>query len=231
MPHVTGHSGDGSAEYADHEVQVIYFQGTTEDVPNGEDAGFDEVIEYEPVSERGLDSDELAELVGFRGHFNLRHGLRDDGTQVNRPNEFFAEVGLGINLSLQEFAEQSNQNNGGERILTTPESSLDKDNYAEPGVLDSWSGSSNAQFYDDQLVDTAAALGGGSAAQPQHEREMFFPDKLGSGPYVDRTDDITVHAEMNAGNIQGTQAIIEGSYIMYWNVQEMPEGRASFARP
>jgi len=221
-------------EYADYEVQVVYFQITLLPVdPDGQaSVDVDRVFEYEPVSDRGLDSDELAELVGWRRSFNIRTSGEADAEQEFNGNAF-GEVGLGINLSIQEFAEQSNANNGGTRI-DFDDSQIgvlagSVNNYAEPGVLDSTTVQITSGFQATDVDNVGYAGGAGSGSQTT-EDSMFYRDKLGSGPYVDRTDDITIHGEAAKQDIAG-EVVLEGHYLLYWDVQEMPEGRASFARP
>lgn len=225
--------GDSGEEYADHEVQVVYTQNQATGTSSNPDQEQDEVIEFEPVSDRGLDSDELAELVGFYRQVAVIAANEADNAQ-SFVASLTGEVGMGINLSLGEFAEQSNSTGpgNGERVREFSNGYIDKNNYSEPGVLDSVRLSPTNGFIagdGDPLLGSGAGAGGGGS-NVQADREMFFPDKLGSGPFVDRTDDITVHTECEFADFVGTLNV-EVAYILYWRVHEMPEGRASFARP
>lgn len=220
MPHVAGH--DGAEEYADHEVQVIHGRIGTDGV--GVDGEVDEVLEYEPVSDRGLDSDELAELVAMYRSVTLVVTDEQADTQTE-VGQALLEYGLGINLSEQEFAEQSGPQQGGTE-LNVDTGQVAVNNYAEPGVLDTINEVSvraGAAPTTDQDIDT-----GGNGQE--FARFMNFADAFGSGPYVDRTDDITAHFEVGHDNLSGSTAAYF-STILYWSVEEMPEGRASFARP
>lgn len=212
--------GAGGAEYADHEVQVIFGKVVQENVDGGEN---DTVIQFEPVSDRGLDSDELAELVGWRRNITAKIVQEDEASQTF-VGDGQIEVGLGINLTEGEFAEQSGRNFGAREIQATADQTIVANNYSEPGVLDTHASSPTTGF----ISGTEGA--GGSGTNVTDTESQFYPDYLGSGPYVDRTDDITLHLEAQSVSVVG-RIILEAHYILYWNVEEMPEGRASFARP
>ena len=198
-----GDSGD--VEYADHEVQALNFQVSTD----GTVAAFEQQFETSPVSERGIDSDELAELVAMYRYVSLQtQGPQDQTSQ----DTLSGEVNLGINTTGEEEAltdlganatiEEVEQNGATARL-----GGLD-----DPGVLD---GASINGF-------VATHVG-------QSERFLDFQDTFGSGPYVDKTDDLVVQGEIAT---DGTDRVkIEVVYLLYWSVEQMPEGRASFARP
>jgi len=226
---------NGAAEYADHEVQVL---GKKVNVSSDLGEGFDEtqnvnegetIFEFQPVSDRGLDSDELAELVGFYRVVKTRiqgAGANDVNSEAN------AEGSLGINLGFGDLPNRTVTN--GEDVTDSSELSGDEIigrvgalNLNEPGVLDTWAQSTNVGF-----SDPASGVGGSSQNSTPNERQMFFPDTLGSGPYVDRTDDMTLQLELEIADFTIDVAYeIEVTYILYWEIHEMPEGRASFARP
>lgn len=227
----------GSTEYADHEVQVI----TNQMSGNGSGANDSSetatlLDQLEPVSNRGLDSDELAELVAmYRVHFLDTDGVvRNNQTEAGQVD---SESAIGINLSEDEFPTQANANNAtsAERRLIENQNDLVGNprgaNYSEPGALDFTRAQTTTGFYE--LIegpDTSGPQGSAGAGGVTKERFIDFRTIFGSGPYVDRTDDVSVFAELQATNVVG-EPTVESGYILYWNVEEMPEGRASFARP
>lgn len=223
-PHMAA-GGTEHEEYADHEVQVIYSRAVAGG-GTGANANIDHFPQYEPVSDRGLDSDELAELVGMKRVASVYIQAEDAQSQTELGRTTM-EVGLGINLSENEFAEQSAAGAGGQKDPDYDGVGLVAvNNYAEPGVLDSITPTSISAGAEPSTADTITA---GSAGQTL-ERETYFADALGSGPFVDRTDDLVIHIENEKENLTAA-AIVEVAYILYWRVHEMPEGRASFARP
>jgi len=219
----------GSTEYADHEVQII--TGQTDFTGSGGTEQVEVLDQLEPLSNRGLDSDELAELVYMRRH---SAAYIDKVTEENQtsPGELYCEHSLGINLSGPEIPPNANANNPTSEQRTTVEGSPSNvtptnvrgANYSEPGVIDFGTVIATSGY------DEAAGGAGAGASAMAKTRELNFRQAFGSGPYVDRTDDITVFAEMNSEQ-NVADVSLEMTYALYWNVEEMPEGRASFARP
>jgi hypothetical protein len=224
-------SGSGEVEYADHEVQVITNQliadGTGADQP-AESAAF--LDQLEPVSNRGLDSDELAELVAIYRHdfIDIDRQQLEDQTELG---ELTGESAIGINLSQEEVPLQANVNNAtssDRRIIENDNNIAIVNrgaNYSEPGTLDYAKQGLMAAVGDDVEGEVAPGVGANDT-----ERFINFRDEFGSGPYVDRTDDITVFGELGLTNVTAI-ATLETTYTLYWQVEEMPQGRASFARP
>jgi hypothetical protein len=219
---------NGAAEYADHEVQVIGV-----DFIDAETGGETEVLEqFNPVSSRGLDSDELAELVGVYRTVSAEIRQTSGGGIDENPGTASYECELGINLTNSEFPGQSFNNSptaetvvDGSPISDGTGRKVRKVNYDEPGVLDTAYLNSVAPFRN-----PADGTGGGGDNEQGSERMIDFRSLLGTGPFVDKTDDIVIHAE---GNYQSLEALsfLNANYVLYWDVQEMPEGRASFSRP
>lgn len=228
MPHMAADTGD--VQYADHDVQVI-----TNQVSVNGSGGSDSITmldQLNPVSNRGLDSDELAELVAmYRFHYvDIDDEIAED---QNNPGAMDSESALGINLSEPEVPNQANANNAtaeDRRVIEATDETIINNvrgsNYDEPGALDFTRLQTTSGF-----VVTATDNGSGSGAGSKtSERFVNFRDAFGSGPYVDQTDDITVFIEASPNQLDA-QGAVETGYTLYWNVQEMPEGRASFARP
>lgn len=204
MPQIAGH--DGEVEYADHEVQTIGVQslnkGTSE---------LEELVQAEPVSERGIDNDELAELVAMR-----RIGtVQFQGAQAGE-SPVLAEAGFGLNLTGdQENPTQLPTSNLLVETAESPEARTVLGELDDPGVLDTFH------------YGAVPPQSGGTAL----ERFVDLRETFGSGPYVDATDDLSFYLETEAASPDGDEFKLELVYQLYWNVEEMPEGRASFSRP
>jgi len=217
----------GGVEYADHEFQVI-----TNQLQIGATAGEDNEAEIldllDPVSSRGIDNDELAELVTMYRTFDMVD-LTADATQTEI-GHVEAEAGIGINLGQNEHPTQAAgtgpTNEERNLVVDSPNVTQNQgSNYSEPGALDATSG-----YIDVGFNEVADGTGGPGSGGVVNERFIDFRDVYGSGPYVDATDDISVNLELECFNYNGT-ATVESTYILAWNISEMPEGRASFARP
>lgn len=220
-------------EYADHEVQVLAVRFIK--TGDGSDVLIEPTIEFEPVSERGIDSDELAQLVGWKRHATV--GTFETGeSDQSFVGEIQTEVDFGINLTKSEAAGSLTGANaasptviegddiGGETTGDIDAARYYRANQSEPGQLDHFLGYAGPGFIDDE--ETA----GGGGYSTSQDMTMWYPEKLGSGPYVDRTDDLVMLPEWEVDDVSG-RAEFEITYILYWAVEEMPEGRASFARP
>lgn len=196
-------------EYADHDVQALSFQITTPG--SAQDNEF--ILTTEPVQERGIDNDELAELVAM--YRTVRLTPSDEQTASNVTAQGISgEANFGINNDQKS-----------EQLTDLP--------------------ANNTLILEDGPVDGFGAIGGStdpgildgvglagfetSSSGPTAERFMNFKHELGSGPYVDRTDDLVFAGEVNSRTEDNL--ILEYSVILYWNTTEMPEGRPSFARP
>jgi len=207
MPHMDSGPGMGDVEYSDHEVQAIGINAQSEESGNTV-ATFD----IEPVSQRGIDSDELAELVGFYRYASLV----PQGTSTNSGNAFNGDLSFGINTidESEQFADASTRaeienvprDDGGAGEIRIGE--ID-----DPGVLDG----------------TSVNLRNGTSGIPTTERTVNFHEMLGTGPFVDRTDELAFTVELGAADNDTVR--LEAGYILYWNVHEMEGGRSAFARP
>jgi hypothetical protein len=225
----------GDVEYADHEVQVLGKKiNVSDDLGDGLTplAGSQEgetIIEFNPVSDRGIDSDELAELVGFYRLVKTR--IQGAGSNATN-SEANCEGVLGINLTFGDLPNRVVTN--GTVVNDSPDLQVDQIlgrigaiNLDEPGVIDMFAQGANVGF--GTSPDNA---GGASQITSPSERTFFYGDKLGSGPYVDQTDEMTLALEIELADFTADVDVeVEVNYILYWNVHEMPEGRASFARP
>jgi hypothetical protein len=149
----------------------------------------------------------------------------------SEPGSVTGEFDLAINATQGELLGQANANNpnsetfgaGDFKDTIGPGNELEFTNYNEPGVLDVVDHSANAGFVD-------SGAGGGGSDSDFTEREINFQQNFGTGPYVDRTDDLVLHSEINK-NDTVSQIRQRGYLIMYWNVETVEGGRGAFARP
>lgn len=204
MPHIAGHD-PGDVEYADHEVQALGANVTINATGNTF-----EKVDLEPVSERGIDSDEVAELVAMYRTATLTPQGGQDQTSGDSINAEFS-FGINTNADSELLADASSQ--------ATIETSVGSDGELRVGEIS-----------DPGVIDTVGLSGStGNSYGSTVERFVNFQETLGTGPFVDKTDDLVLAGEIAqtaSDNVKG-----EYSVIMYWNVHEMPEGRASFSRP
>jgi len=216
----------GGTEYADHEVQVLTLRGANGADDQSNQGELDEIKNFEPVSERGIDSDELGELVAMFRTASIN--LRDfTGLSTDEVGSVHVEGDLGANLQDGELPSQVTNN-------PTAESDPTKDllyttgNYSEPGVFDTFKLSAEPAFAD----VTNGIAGTGDQSGSHSERFINFRDNFGTGPFLDRTDDLSGHIEVEFNNFQTDATLdVEIKYFLYWAVEEMPECRASFSRP
>lgn len=168
----------------------------------GSNTNEDVFLTFEPLGKfNGLDPDEVAELVYYERSLNYGAGA--------------FEFGLGFNLSEDEFAEQAANNNPtGNDVRSEFDSLQATANYTEAGLIDF--------FSDDQSINN------GSSDNPERV-EYYFPDMFGSGPYIDQTDDISIHYEPS--NNTGSTASVGVQIRMVWKVTKVEEGIPEFALP
>lgn len=221
--------GGGSMEYADHEVQLV---GARAFIPSeNANVALEKNTIKQPLSGRGLDSDELAELVAYRIYVLLESD-QIDGTTQTQTGAINGEASVGINLTKDEHVAQAFVN-----APTSESESVEFDagdgtgtvqsfNYDEPGQLYAAENSVSPDISD----PTGGAGGAGQMAALSDSGLVNMRDNFGSGPYVDKTDDITIFTELDHDNVV-TASSIKVVCRFYWNVEQLPEGRASFSRP
>lgn len=225
--------GPGDVEYADHEVQVINQSIVFEGEGSGEATGADFIHDTEPVSNRGIDSNELAELVYMYRALYLQVQNSDASNQTEVA-ELDCESTLGINLSPDELPTRASNigSDVTDDAATTvvsgqDDGTLNVSNFEEPGVLDVSRSTADLGF--NEIGD---GTGGPGSMNDSQERDMNFRSAFGSGPFVDRTDDLSLALEAGAINItEDIEVRAEVTYILYWNVMEAAGGRGAFARP
>jgi len=71
---------------------------------------------------------------------------------------------------------------------------------------------------------------GGGAHEVVAEKSYNFRNMLGSGPYLDATDDLTSFVDLNVEQ-SADQAITKVLYRLYWDVDVVEGVRGKFASP
>lgn len=212
----------GGFSYSDHEVQWILNDYQFKDAA---DAGPDTSLEDEAqfnVTERGLDNDELAELVYLRADLDL--GVDSVGDQTTR-NFFEVVTGWGANLSGSEYVstdndfEQFDVDDSGTNDFQRNSRTTD-----EAGQWIAESLRATIGFRD-----TGNSVGANSTTD-RVQVTMDFRDLFGSGPFLDSTDDLTNRIFMNVDNaIDGAR--LDQRLMLVYDVQTVEGGRAAFGRP
>lgn len=212
--------GSEPDEYSDHYVQNI-----SGSVDTGVESS-DYLYDLEPVSRRGIDSDELAELVAMRRFYRVEAFDANEGTPGS-PGTILAEGSLGINLSPEEIPTRSTIENELSDEATVVNNQSDGDlfvrNYEEPGILDSWAGQVGNGFEDE-----TSATGGAAGTSAAGERFINLKHEFGSGPYLDRTDELSLNLEAERFEAQ-FNGEVEVYYQLFWHVSEHEDQRARFS--
>jgi hypothetical protein len=203
--------GDGSQEYSDFEVQTVArrFGG----IAAGGNDDKDKLFQVEPVyPDSGIDSDELAELVAM---------FRTATVDNLGDGQVAAEYDLGLNLGERELPGRvlrafNGRDTDSEGTVIRQQ---DDNNINEAGL----------EGNDAGILDTCTLIAGADDSFTA-ERFINFRHNFGTGPFVDKTDDVSFHMELEEnGNTAGNS--FQVVTYLYWDVTEQPGGRASFARP
>lgn len=190
---------DGGRSYSDHEKQII---ALTISLSPGED--YDSFTQFEPLGKRGLDPDEVAELVSLHRVMGAASGESELALGINQ-QEFDAPTQAAGNV--QEGRELTANDTPGGKVSSVA-------NYEELSVLDFASTGANP------INQQKAVL----------ERDFNFADQYGEGPYVDASDDLSVHAEFSHEG-SSTADTFFGIYELMWNVTQAPDGVPQFSAP
>lgn len=203
--------GPDGVTYSDHEVQHIRHDLDIDETFSG---STETVTEEFNITERGLDNDELAELV----HFTVRTGIIQGGQATDDPNPGFVrmESGAGFNLAGSEFLLDSPNSES----ITTGLTEFTR-NTDEVGQVWSVQLSSTAPNFDS--TNGAAASDEGNILQ----YSIDYRDKFGSGPFLDSTDDFNSKHVVTAENLDAAMRVIS-IYTLVYDVQELERGRSRF---
>lgn len=212
----------GGVTYSDHEIQWIRNDMEFLDsADSGPDTAVTDVAEF-PVTARGLDNDELAELVYLRASIDL--GINSVGDQTTR-NAFEVLSDWGANLSGSEFsgADPDLEN------FDVDDSGTDdfRRFFDSSDEVGQWI--SEAMRAGIGFRDTANSVGANETTD-RVQVEIDFRDIFGSGPFLDSTDDITNRIAFIARNAIDS-ATLDQRLVLGYNVQTVEGTRAAFGRP
>lgn len=196
-------------EYADWEFQHIRVQSVS---PSGSASGDDASDRSYDILGGDLQHDEVAMLGNIRCVLfaEVTESPADDSQ--DEAGTFGAKSELGINIDGVERAtsDQRDPNYG------------DEDNPGIVAVLGT--GSSAVPF-----VDTSAGAGGGGGA-PHDRLDVNFIDWYGSGPFCDKSDNITVRTEISNQNTV-VEVTAQAYFTIGWLVYEVDDIRPTFGSP
>lgn len=220
-----------SDSYSEFEVQQVGLRqqpGQSGTGDNGNNVEREDVYTTTPVDQNGIDNDELAELVAF--YRTVRLFIQDEDAETqSEAGDADGEGGMGINIGgSDDFAVQVPANRTTEARGTPGPPSEDGGFIAgeadDPGQIDYWQVGAEAGFQDDVNGP------GGGGATGVSDRYVNLRTQFGSGPYVDRTDDIDFLVETVNNDVVG-RTFHEVIYTLYWDVTTVEGGRAAFAPP
>lgn len=171
----------------------------------------DENTEEFNVTERGLDNDEIAELIAFR--YDVACFSEDHENDVGSSGVF--TLGAGYNLVQDEFLSYQPD------ILNLSNTEITTKDTDEQGQIFS-SAVSIGRNTDDDASGSAAGATGQRDAGIVNYRDLF-----GSGPYLDSTDDLRIRIQGRSD--PGVTAIsTELRLSLYYLVGEVEGTRATF---
>jgi hypothetical protein len=164
--------------------------------------------EYEPLG-GDLQNDELAELVSLRG--TIQSFVNEDPADGNQDEAgtYGGEAEIGINLD------------GPERAMSDQRDP----NYTDdsPAILALLTaGTGTVPF-----VDSSAGAGGGGGS-PSQNVAINFREHFGSGPFLDKSDSITLRTVVQAQNTV-LQVNTEAYWQLGYRVYEIESQRPTFA--
>jgi hypothetical protein len=214
-----------SESYADYEFQHISLQ--TGLPPGGEtDDGVERVFTFEPVDNSGIDNDELAEIVMIHRHVRVEDNKATSINISDDPSRISAEYGLGINTETPNEFAQNFANN-----LTTEEIDESPSNVSRIAVTDStdqldfWGSTTQATFSDE-----ANGNGGPAGSLAEDTFTFNFRDHFGTGPFLDRTDELGIFHELAKRGNDG-DVVLDTQLKIAYEVHDVEGGRAAFAPP
>jgi hypothetical protein len=195
-------------QYADFEFQHIRGGNVS---PSGDTGDNSSDRSYEVLG-GDLQHDEVAMLANIRAVLVTEVTESPAADSQDEAGAYGGKAELGINID------------GSERF-TSDQRDLNFGDEDNPGILSVLAtGSSSTPF-----VDTSAGAGGGGGA-PHDRQEINFMELYGSGPFLDKADDLTVRVESNAQN-----SVVEITSTVWWTlgflVYEMENVRPTFGAP
>lgn len=222
MPmHMDG--GDSADSYSDFEIQHITGQAQKLNGTGGSE--WDYITE--PLDQNGIDNDEVAELVYYKRTLSMY--VRQDGTVGSNDGSAKGEFGFGINLP---NADAHLLNLTGDGVTLDPnEVNADQGDFLvnsvdDPGILDS-----ETVAVTRDKANTTDGVGAGAEYSEPTIWELNMRDAFGRGPFLDRSDDLSLFVEINNYGIDNARVDIAVDIKLVWDVHEVDGGRASLAPP
>jgi hypothetical protein len=207
-----------ASEWSDYEIVNSRFSAFTGGSQPGFQSGGTEpflAITDNMVPDASLERDEYAELVGFHREAVFYTEDNQDQEQGQRGHAV-ADWNLLVNEEPETEVIQGGQEPGGSRLENREYGGL-----IDVGILhcNPMSGSTDA-------VPAQAQSGGQST---NSFREIYFREMLGSGPVVDRFDDIKFLAGLQKSNILPS-ATLELEYQFFFDVVQVEQDDDPFGR-
>lgn len=218
MPHIS-ESMEESDSYSDMEVQHITATAQSTDVGGIE---FDYLVD--PL-DGDLDANEVAELVYYQRRVSMN--VNQDGSELGDASSARGEFGFGINLPNID-SHLLNRTNDGDTLQPNDGGSgqMPVNTVDDAGILDAVTVSVAHSF-----EDTSQGTGAGAEYSEPAEREIQFGQIFGHGPYVDRTDELSLGAEINNYGIENGRVDLHMDVQLAFATYEVEGGRAEFAPP
>lgn len=242
MPHrdpetgqfVGDHGGAPGTDYTDFEYEHTHIETQFAD-PTGAGVA-DLTFSIDPLEDRGgLESDEVAELVGLWYQAQLYSATNLDLTDpATQSNSFRARVGFGANIEIGEEFPPSIDTADVVGVLgantssyddADADSSFDLIATTEPGLF--WMDFMAAQAYE--FDDAGGYAIPGSEMRAAGSR--FYRQKLGRGPIIDPTDTLNFLIEMDNSGNQDWNPRVEILQTTIWDVAAQEGRRQQFSVP
>jgi hypothetical protein len=205
-----GHSG---LRFSDVEIQNIGFR--KEGTLGGADGDSASRNDYE-ITERGLDHNEIAELVFmYRDYYLAAESTGGTGSDATAPGSLEGAASLGVNLEGAEDIVSDQPYVDGPDSVTDERGQLD---FVEAEI---------AVLYQ----DTANQNGGGGNSMGR-DRTMNWRHHFGRGPAFDSADDLSLRMDVEKHGAGGdTRAKSHVYYQLGWVVHEVEDIRPQFGLP
>lgn len=205
---------DEQLNYNDLHYQYVGFKRSNSDLGNSEERAF--VVETEPIEERELDHNQLAELVYMRRHQFL--DVEITGTLIDQTETGGMEGVSTFEINSGE-AEWLNSDQRPTQFVEENNRNIDLCHTA-------------VQVPFNEQADQGGG-GGGSSGSNFDTREVVFAGDVGifdHGPVIDANDLLTFRFEI--ANYNTTyEARLKVYYVMGWRVHEVENARPEFGIP
>lgn len=209
MPHI-GHESE-ELNYNDLQYQYVG-QKRSYTSTNVNEA---ENYEYEPIQDRELDHNELAELVYMRRHLFIEMQVSGDAIDQTETGAVAANLTFEINSGTGEWLNSDQRDNA-----------FSEENNRN---LDLAEIQTQAPFNE---LETGGA-GGGSSGTANDTREVMFAGPQGlfeHGPVLDANDTLNFRIETHKYNTT-YNVRTKVYYVLGWRVHEIEDARPEFGIP